>query len=182
MQVDPIKPTLKAHVIKRLKLKFDELLSDFAFNFNLRHYIKCHAPELHPSCHPLHTPKKPRGACDYCRSWRCTICRAPTQLADLRFDPFMAGPSPSQLQDNTITGGGGGGGGGGTEEGGGEEEEEEDGEEKEEEGRRSRRRWRRTRRITSWACLTECLCVKWRCGLTTCDSYCVVFSNLRRRF
>jgi hypothetical protein len=24
--------------------------------------------------------------------------------------------------------------------------------------------------------------VKWRCGLTTCDSYCVVFSNLRRRF
>ena len=65
--------------------------------------IKCHAPELHPSCHPLHTPKQPRGACDYCRSWRCTICRAPTQLADLRFDPFMAGASPSQLQDDTIT-------------------------------------------------------------------------------
>jgi hypothetical protein len=36
--VDPIKPTLKAPETKRLKLKYDELLSPFAFNFNLRRY------------------------------------------------------------------------------------------------------------------------------------------------
>ena len=40
MQVDPIKPTLKAPRTKRLKLKCDEWLSDFAFNFNLCRYIK----------------------------------------------------------------------------------------------------------------------------------------------
>ena len=38
VQVDPIKPTLKAPGTKRLKLKYDKLLSSFAFNFNLRHY------------------------------------------------------------------------------------------------------------------------------------------------
>jgi len=36
VQVDPIKPTLKAPGTKRLKLKCDKLLSRFAFNFNLR--------------------------------------------------------------------------------------------------------------------------------------------------
>jgi len=39
VQVDPIKPTLKAPVNKRLKLEYDELLSRFAFKFNLRRYI-----------------------------------------------------------------------------------------------------------------------------------------------
>jgi len=38
VQVDPIKPTLKAPGTKRLKLKYDELLSNFAFDFNLRRY------------------------------------------------------------------------------------------------------------------------------------------------
>ena len=38
VQVDPIKPTLKAPGTKRLKLKCDEPLSNFAFNFNLRRY------------------------------------------------------------------------------------------------------------------------------------------------
>ena len=36
MQVDPVKPALKAPGIKRLKLEFDEPLSNFAFKFNLR--------------------------------------------------------------------------------------------------------------------------------------------------
>ena len=40
MQVDPIKPTLKAPEIQRLKLKYDEPLSSFAFKFNLRHYTE----------------------------------------------------------------------------------------------------------------------------------------------
>ena len=40
MQVHPIKPTLKAHGTKRLNLKFDILLSNFAFTFNLRRYNK----------------------------------------------------------------------------------------------------------------------------------------------
>ena len=40
MQVDPIKPMLKAPGTKRLKLKHDEPLLNFAFKFNLRHTIK----------------------------------------------------------------------------------------------------------------------------------------------
>jgi hypothetical protein len=39
VQVDPIKPTLKAPGIKLLKLKYDISLSKFAFKFNLRRYI-----------------------------------------------------------------------------------------------------------------------------------------------
>jgi hypothetical protein len=38
VQVAPIKPTLKAPGTKRLKLKCDEPLSNFVFNFNLRRY------------------------------------------------------------------------------------------------------------------------------------------------
>jgi len=38
VQVDPIKPTLKAPGAKRLKLKHDEPLSNIAFSFNLRRY------------------------------------------------------------------------------------------------------------------------------------------------
>jgi len=38
VQVDPIKPTLKVPGTKRLKLKYDEHVSDFAFKFNLRRY------------------------------------------------------------------------------------------------------------------------------------------------
>ena len=40
MQVDPIKPKSKAPGTKRLKLKCDEPLSNFAFKFNLRRCIK----------------------------------------------------------------------------------------------------------------------------------------------
>jgi hypothetical protein len=38
VQVDPVKPTLKAPGTKRLKLKCDQLLSIFAFKFNLGPY------------------------------------------------------------------------------------------------------------------------------------------------
>jgi hypothetical protein len=40
VQVDPIKPTLKAAGTKHLKLKSDEMLLCFAFNFYLRRYMK----------------------------------------------------------------------------------------------------------------------------------------------
>ena len=40
MQLDPVKPTLKAPGTKRLKLKSDEPLSSFAFEFKLRRYSK----------------------------------------------------------------------------------------------------------------------------------------------
>jgi hypothetical protein len=43
MQVDPIKPTLKAPGTKRLKLKYYSLPSSFAFKFNLRRYTKVEA-------------------------------------------------------------------------------------------------------------------------------------------
>ena len=38
VQVDPIKPTLKPPGTDRLKLKYDEPPSNFAFKFNLRRY------------------------------------------------------------------------------------------------------------------------------------------------
>jgi hypothetical protein len=38
VQVDPIKPTLNAPETKRLKLDYDEPLSNFAFKCNLRRY------------------------------------------------------------------------------------------------------------------------------------------------
>ena len=38
VQVDPMKPTLKAPGPQRLKLEFDGMLSNFAFTFNLRRY------------------------------------------------------------------------------------------------------------------------------------------------
>jgi hypothetical protein len=38
VQVDPIKPTLKALGTKRLKVKCDKLLSTLAFKFSLRRY------------------------------------------------------------------------------------------------------------------------------------------------
>ena len=38
VQIDPIKPTLKAPGTKRLKLNYDEPLSNFAFKFNLRRH------------------------------------------------------------------------------------------------------------------------------------------------
>jgi len=40
VQVDPIKPMLKAPGTKRLKRKCDEPPSNFAFKFNLRRYNK----------------------------------------------------------------------------------------------------------------------------------------------
>ena len=40
VQVDPIKPTLNSPGTKRLKLKFDTMLSTFAFNFNLRRHME----------------------------------------------------------------------------------------------------------------------------------------------
>ena len=40
MQVDPIKSTLKAPGTERLKLECDVLLSNFAFDFNVRRYTK----------------------------------------------------------------------------------------------------------------------------------------------
>ena len=38
VQINPIKPMLKAPETKRLTLKHDEQLSDVAFNFKLRRY------------------------------------------------------------------------------------------------------------------------------------------------
>ena len=45
MQVDPIKPTLKAPVFKRLKLEHEKPLSNFAFNFNLGSYNAVLSPD-----------------------------------------------------------------------------------------------------------------------------------------
>jgi hypothetical protein len=38
VQVEPIKPMLKASGTRRLKMIYDDPLSNFAFKFNLHHY------------------------------------------------------------------------------------------------------------------------------------------------
>ena len=40
MQADPIKPTLKPPGTKLLRLKYEKVVSNLAFNFNLRRYSK----------------------------------------------------------------------------------------------------------------------------------------------
>ena len=40
MQVDPIKPVLKAPGTEHLILKYDQPLSNFAFKFNMRRYME----------------------------------------------------------------------------------------------------------------------------------------------
>ena len=44
VQVEPMKPMLKASGTKRLKLKYNEPLSTFDFNFNFRHYTPVPRP------------------------------------------------------------------------------------------------------------------------------------------
>jgi len=50
VQVDPIKPTLKPPGTKRLKLKCDELLTNFAFKFNLRRFTEAAAARMVRRC------------------------------------------------------------------------------------------------------------------------------------
>jgi len=45
VRVDPIKPVLNAPGTKRLNLKYDEVLSNFAFKFNLRRYMMAAAKQ-----------------------------------------------------------------------------------------------------------------------------------------
>jgi len=61
VQVDPIKPTLKAPGSKRLKLKYDNLHSSFAFKFNLRRCTTA-APSPTPRTPPMCWPT-PGGWC-----------------------------------------------------------------------------------------------------------------------
>jgi len=69
VQVDPIKPALKAPGTERLKLKYDVPLSSFAFKFNLRRYTKVptegvsvrQLKEPHSRRKPLKSLKAPAG-------------------------------------------------------------------------------------------------------------------------
>ena len=79
MQVDPIKPTLKAPGIDRLKLNYDKLLSNFAFKFNLRCYT-----EAEPDAFPEAGGPAPRrearriigaGLVTHC-GVQCDVCNA----------------------------------------------------------------------------------------------------------
>ena len=65
MQVDPIKPTLKPPGNKRLKLEYDELLSSFAFSFNLRRYTMAAAAAEHQAA-----KERNSGSMDPSKVWR----------------------------------------------------------------------------------------------------------------
>jgi len=102
VQVDPIKPTLKALGTKRLKQKYVELLSNFAFNFNLRRYIAVmnRANMAGPAAR-----QPPSMAADSAFSGVSNIENiAPTPAYNQR---------PGAAANNNNNGGGGGGGGGG---------------------------------------------------------------------
>jgi len=60
VQVDPIKPALKAPGTKRLELIYDGPLSDFAFKFKLRRYTSC-APRTSSSTRTRATPTCGQG-------------------------------------------------------------------------------------------------------------------------
>ena len=57
MRVDPIKPTLKAPGSQRLILKRDQLVSNIAFNFNLRRFMEALPPVGMPE-HDLDDPSE----------------------------------------------------------------------------------------------------------------------------
>ena len=59
MQVEPMKPVLKAPGIERLKLKHDRPLSNFAFNFNLRRYTAAWRTEWAAVRHYLSAGRRP---------------------------------------------------------------------------------------------------------------------------
>jgi hypothetical protein len=50
-----LKPSLKAPVSMLLKLRYDGPLSNCAFNFNLRHYIKAQVQVIHEKPAGAHT-------------------------------------------------------------------------------------------------------------------------------
>jgi len=75
VQVDPTKPKLKPPGTKRLKLKCDKLLSNFAFNFNLRRYTESTPPAVPPTRLPQPPPSPQVGLCRLTLSK--TILKAP---------------------------------------------------------------------------------------------------------
>jgi hypothetical protein len=48
--------------------------------------VKCANAAKFPTCHTEH---KKLGRCDYCKHWRCPICRFPISLGQLEYDAFV---------------------------------------------------------------------------------------------
>jgi hypothetical protein len=86
VQVEPMKPTLKAPIIARLKLEYVNMLSTFGFNFSLRRYRKVnvnHIPEEGldlVEAGPAATCHVPTGRPATCHTptGRPATCHAPT--------------------------------------------------------------------------------------------------------
>ena len=74
VQVDPIKPTLKAPGIKRLKLKHDKPLSNVAFKFNLHRYTSASRTGGSTGTNP-------------CRWTSSSLCRRPRRMQGRRRRP-----------------------------------------------------------------------------------------------
>jgi hypothetical protein len=69
LQVDPIKPTLKAHGIILSKLRCDGPVSNFDFNFNLRRYTG--EPSSEPSASSGGTRWLPSPCSPCAPQWSC---------------------------------------------------------------------------------------------------------------
>ena len=84
VQVDPVKPTLKAPGTKRLKLKYVTSLSNFAFKFKLRRY------SWDPNADGFierHEMVRTGGLLEYMwRNFECTVGRCRLTLSKTRVE------------------------------------------------------------------------------------------------
>jgi hypothetical protein len=85
VQVDPIKPKLKAPGTGRLKLKNDKVLSNFAFKFNMRRYTSrcCSAGGNPPTSTRSNSRRRTALSFPWCseRLARCSLRRRVRVLA-----------------------------------------------------------------------------------------------------
>jgi len=102
VQVDPVKPTVKAPGIKLLKLKYGKLLSNLAVTFNFHHYTAGRSAASPPT---PRAPRRHRG--DPPPRCRCRrrFGRAPTWPSSrqgLTLVHFSAQPKPCLTQTHTL--------------------------------------------------------------------------------
>jgi len=68
VHVDPIKSTFKAPGTKRLKAEYDKVLSNFAFNLNMRRYIEDEMAKIGAELYAAQAEMSPWEAGAYTRS------------------------------------------------------------------------------------------------------------------
>jgi len=92
--VDPIKPTLKAPVTQRLKLKYVNCFQfclNFAFNFNLRRYTLAASSVVAPYASPTESFAVALNAADWESESKVGRCRLKPVFASTEQDALRLG-------------------------------------------------------------------------------------------